>query len=267
MRTANSLRIIGGVAVAALWVAAQTAVQAQPTIAYNFPVSPLLVGNQVGNFSLGTVFTVGTTPVSIDALGAFDNGADGIGGVGVNVAIYEITLSGTPVNDGTVVGTTLIGGTLETPSVLFSGTAQSLIPGTDTRVAGIAPVTLEGGTYMVVANNYGATASEDDYNPYYPPGSPSGANAASANPAFGVTFLAGGFHNTDSSLSWGSTLSLSGWTIDGDYGGSPSSPRYAAGNFEYDLVPEPSGFAIAGLGLLGLYIRRYAGLRRKMKLV
>ena len=242
------MRILAGVAVAALLVAAQV----QATIAYNF--SSTLAGNQVdGPFSLGTVFNV-TTPVNINELGAFDNGANGIGGVGIDVAIYQITLSGNNISSGSLV----------VNPVSFSGTAESLLAGTSTRVSSIPQVALGAGTYMVVANHYGPTGSERDYNPYFP--TTSGPNLASANPAFGVTF-AGGYFNTSGSLSWGSTLPAgNGWVYDtANYSGSPSDPRYAAGNFDFTPVPEVAHFAMAGVGLLGLvYIGRYARLRRKL---
>ena len=37
-----------------------------------------------------------------DQLGTFDNGPDGIGGVGINVAIYKVALSGTTITGGTL---------------------------------------------------------------------------------------------------------------------------------------------------------------------
>jgi len=252
MKTLNSLRLIGGVAIVTLLAASQ----ASAVIAYNFGSG--LVGNQQGGpFSLGTVFNV-SAPVSIDKLGAFDSGGNGIGGgaTGIDVAIYKVTIGG-----GNVLGS----GSLVVPSYKFTGTSESLAPGTSTRVASISPITLGAGTYMVVANHYGAGGSEVDYNPYYPPGSPTGANATSANPAFGVTF-GGGYFNANSSLSWGGTLA-GGWTYDSYYTGTPSTPRYAAGNFDFTPVPEVGQFAMAGVGLLGLvYVGRYARLRRNMKL-
>ena len=257
MRTSNSLSIIGSVAVAALLAAGQASAE----IAFNFPST--LVGTQPdANFSLGTEFTVGSTPILIDALGAFDSGADGIGGVGIDVAIYSITLN----------GTTITGGSLVVPSFHFSGTDQSLLAGTSTRLAGITPVMLGAGTYMVVANHYGVSDSEVDYNPYWVGGvrSPTAPNAASANSALGVTYGGGAYNYPNGNdLTWGSTIGSplptgpGGWGYDDNWSGSPSAPRYAAGNFDFVAVPEPAGFAIAGVGLLGLYLRRYVRLPRK----
>ena len=258
MRTSNSVRMLAGVAVTALLVAAQS----QAEIAYNFTTSASLVGNQTGGpFALGTLFNV-STPIKIDQLAAFDNGANGFSVSGVNVAVYKVTLTGTAIT----------GGTLVTPSVNFSGTAQSLLPGTDTRVASIAPVTLAAGTYMVVANHYSGTGGvyEDDYNPYYaaPGHTANGPNGASANAAFGVTFTAlGGYYQSDIA-SFASTFNgTGGWGYDPAYTGSPKDPRYAAGNFDFTPVPEAVQFAMAGVGLLGLvYIGRHVRLARKMKL-
>ena len=189
----------------------------------------------------------------MNELGAFDGGTLGIGGVGIDVAIYKLTLS----------GTTITAGTLQTPSVLFSGTAQSLLAGTSTRVASISPVTLGAGTYMVVANHYGtgADASENDYNPVNGPGG--GVNYASANPAAGVTF-GGGYYNANAGLSWGSSLATSGWTWDTAFSGA--APRYAAGNFDFTPVPEVATFGAAAVGLLGLvYGARHVRNRRKIQ--
>jgi hypothetical protein len=226
------------------------AAQAQATIAYNFGTS--LVGNQSGTFSLGTEFTVGTTPIDVTALGAFDPGDAKFTGTGIQVAIYKLTLS----------GTTITGSTLETPSVSFLGQYTD-VAGTSTAMQNITPVKLTAGTYMVVANHYGSGGVLNDYNPYYGPGG--GVNNASANNASGVTFIAGGgYYNTSSGLSWGSSLG-SGWVYDNAF--NKSAPRYAAGNFEFTPVPEVAAFGAAGVGLLGLvYIGRYARLRRTMKL-
>jgi hypothetical protein len=221
--------------------------QAGATLAYNFPT--VLSGAQPDNgpFSLGNVFTV-SAPIEVTALGAFDPGGASFGAVGVDVAIYSITLS----------GTSLTGGSLVTPVVTFSGT-QTLLPGTSTAMTGITPVTLAAGTYMVVANNYGAAGALQDYNPAWAngtyPGNPShtGVNGASANDAFGVTFLPGAGYNQNSGTL---TPSLSGsWSYDDFFAGS--APRYAAGNFDFTPVPEAAGFALAAVALLGLvYVGR-----------
>ena len=232
MRTWNSLKISGAVVAAVLLIAAQT----RAAVAYNFPAT--LAGNQAsGPYSLGTVFNV-STPIAIDQLGAFDDGTNGIAGIGIDVAIYKLARR----------GNNITGGTLVTPSVYFFGTAQPLLPGTSTRVASISSVILGAGTYMVVANHYGVGApeandnlygfgeSELNYNPYFPHWGPARTNGASANPALGVTFGAGYWH-AESGLAWGPTLPT-GWVYDDLYTGLPAAPRYAAGNFVFTPVPE-----------------------------
>jgi hypothetical protein len=221
--------------------------QAGATLAYNFPTT--LPGAQPDNgpYSLGNEFTV-TAPISVTALGAFDPAGASFGAVGVDVAIYSITLSGTAIT----------GGSLVTPVVNFSGT-QTLLPGTSTAMTDITPVTLGAGTYMVVANNYGAAGALQDYNPAWAngsyPSSPSstGVNGASANNAYGVTFVPGGGYFQNSS-----PLNPSlgaGYGYDNLFAGS--APRYAAGNFDFTPVPEAAGFALAGIAMLGLvYIGR-----------
>ncbi len=231
MRTWNLLKISGAFVAAVLLIAAQT----QAEVAYNFPST--LAGNQVGGpYSLGTVFNV-STPIAIEQLGAFDDGTNGIAGVGINVAIYKLARR----------GNNITGGTLVTPSVYFFGTAQPLLTGTSTRVASISTVILGAGTYMVVANHYGVGESEANdnhygfgesevnYNPYLPHETPGGTNGASANPALGVTF-GGGYFHPDSGLAWGPTLPT-GWHYDDVFTGSPAAPRYAAGNFVFTPGP------------------------------
>ena len=84
MSTAHSLRIIGGVAVAAL-LAGPPATGAK--IAYQNPAGDY--GNQPGGpWVVGLEFTVGSTPLSVTQLGAFDNSQDGWTAP-VSVAIYD----------------------------------------------------------------------------------------------------------------------------------------------------------------------------------
>ena len=252
MRIWNSVRISEAVAAATLFVAAQ----AQATIAYNYP-GGAFYGNQgeyPGNLSLGNVFTV-SSPITVTALGAFDSGGDGIGGSGVQVAIYQLNLD----------GTTITSGTLAVGSMTFSGSAQALYEDSNTRVASLpGAVQLDAGTYMVVANRYGTTAngaSELDYNAYVANGL-GDPNPLSANPTAGVTF-GPSYVNTDGTLTWEGALP-GGWAFVGTP--TPGAPGYGAGNFDFTPVPEVTAFGAAAVGLLGLvYIGRYARLRRKLK--
>jgi hypothetical protein len=247
MKTWNSVKVIGGVAVATLLMGAQ----AQAIVAYNFPAN--LPGNQAaGPFSLGTVFDV-NSPIAVGKLGAFDPGGAEFAGAGVQVGIYRVTLSGNNLSLGTLV----------TPVATFVG-AQTLLQNSSTVMQDITRTTLGAGTYMVVANNYGVGGSLVNYNPYYD-GGPSGPNAASANPAYGVTFTGTAFFNSSGSLA----STINGWSYDGTgqyYTGTPEAPRYGAGNFDFTPVPEAATFGVAGVGLLGLvYIGRYVRVRRNLK--
>jgi hypothetical protein len=242
MTTCNLMKkLVLGVALSGLF-----AWQASAIVAYTFPTS--LPGTQPdGPYSLGNEFTV-TTPIQVTALGAFDPNGASFGTVGVDVAIYSIILSGTSVT----------GGSLVTPVVNFSGT-QTLLPGTSTAMQNITAVPLQAGTYMVVANNYGGSGALQDYNPAWAlgsyPGSPasSGVNGATANNAYGVTFVpGGGYFQPSGPLS----QSLGGGFGYDNYF-SVAAPRYGAGNFDFTPVPEAAGFALAGIALLGLvYVGR-----------
>jgi len=240
MKTFNVMKKLAlGVALTGLFVW-----QAGAIVAYNYPSTLAAAQPDPGPYSLGDVFAV-TTPISVTALGAFDPSGASFGPVGVEVAIYNIT-------------TGVVGGTLVTPVVSFSGT-QSLLPSTSTAMTAINPVTLGPGIYMVVANNYGAAGALQDYNPAWEngtyPGSPShtGPNGASANDAYGVIFVPGGGY-FQSSSALGSTLGGS-WTFDNYY--ALSAPRYGAGNFDFTAVPEAASFALAAVALLGLvYVGR-----------
>ena len=253
MKAWNWLRLTAGISVVIFLVAAR----AQATIAYNYAGG--LLGNQAnGPFALGMVFDVGASPISVDQLGAFDSGGDGFGG-DLSVAIYSVTLS----------GNNIIGGTLAVNPVTFSiANPGTLLSGTTTRVLDIPSVQLNSGTYMVVANNYGTGSAEVDYNQGYTPLAP---NPNSVNTSGGALTFSGNYYVSLTVSSWMSSLSGT-WTYDvgGDPGpGTTLIPRYAAGNFDYALIPEPevSRLAMTGAGLLGLgCLVRQARRRRNTKL-
>jgi hypothetical protein len=252
MKTWNSVKITGGVVVAALFVAAQ----AQAIIAFNFPQ---LNGNQnyPGTLSLGELFTV-NTPVNINALAAYDDPANGSGVFGgpVQVAIYQVNLS----------GNNIIGGTLVVNPLTFTtANPGTLIPGTTTREQALSsPVPLGAGTYMIVANYYaGSAGTENDWNR----NTYSGSLLPTANTGGGVVGYGANYYSFGN-LTWGASLPTGSWVYDNV--NNPANdwhPRYMAGNFDFTPVPEVAAFGVAGVGLLGLvYIGRYARLRRKMKL-
>jgi hypothetical protein len=248
MTTCNVVKKLAlGVALSGLF-----AWQASATMAYNYPSG--LVGNQPdGPWSLGNVFTV-NTPITVNALGAFEP-VNGFSSQGVSVAIYSINLD----------GTALTGGSLVTSVADFTGTPTPLAG--STAVQNITPVTLQDGTYMVVANNYGSGMSVD-YNQFW---QKTGASLISANLGSAVTFSSNGYAETTrglgGSIDNGWFYDPSGPGINGGYGQPiDTTPRYAAGNFEYTFtpVPEAAGFTLAGVGLLGLvYVGRCYRLKLK----
>jgi len=233
-------------------------------IAYDFPSG--LAGNQPnGPWALGDEFTV-TTPIQVTALGAFDPGGASFDNGGVYVSIYSITLGATTQDpqSGTV-APILNSGTMVVGQVLFSGSYTPLT-GTSTVMQPISPVTLYAGNYMVVANNYGVGGALINYDSYYG----GGGSAISANSAYGVTFTADGYYQGN-----GSPPNSLNYANAPGYGLLPASftggwnalnpdqiPAFAAGNFEFTDVPEPSSFAIAGVALLGLVCVGRSNLRR-----
>ena len=260
MKTCNAVKKLA--LVMALSSLVLSGARGQSTIAYNYPAG--ILGNQPnGPWALGNEFSV-TTPIQVTALGAFDPSDAAFGNGGVEVAIYSVALGATALDPQS--GTTapiLNSGTMVVGQVLFSGSYTPL-PGTSTVMQNITPVTLELGTYIVVANNYGLGGALDDFNPYYDP------SLISANNDYGVTFTANGYYQGNGSPpnslnyanvpGYGTLLTsfTGGWNALNV--GEP--PEFAAGNFEFSAVPEPSSLAIAGVALLGLVCVGRSNLRR-----
>lgn len=240
MKANMTQKILAGAAVCALSSSTLLA-----TIAYNFPSN--LSGNQPGGpLALGSLFTV-SQPVEVNSLGVFDSGGDGIGGAGVSVAIYSVTLSGGSITAGQLV----------VSPYNFSGTADALLDGSSTRFHDISPVTLSSGTYLVVANHYGnVNSSERNYNYFVDPNK---VVVPTANDQANYVAFGRSYYLSADAASWGEALPT-GWSL----GSSDYIPQYAAGNFDFTPVPEASSFAIAGVGLLGLvYVGRCVVQRRK----
>ncbi len=188
------------------------------TIAYDnqITLSPL----QGFGGALGLDFQVNTS-ISVSELGAFDNGSTsnllGVDGhSGVTVQIYNV--SGTP----TAVG----------PSVTFTPTSAGFQVNGDAFM-NVTPFLLGPGTYSVVAFN------DDNYN------TGSLANSTDTENSGGlISFIGSGRYGTGSSFPT---------TLD-----TGVSNKYDAGTFAFDLatVPEPSTFALFGLGALAFFVRR-----------
>jgi len=218
---------MGAVAVVALLAASQPSAMASAIIAYQNPAGDY--GNQPGgNWVVGLQFTVGSTPLSVTALGAFDNNQDGWTDP-VSVEIYDF-------NSQTIVGS----------EVTFSG-ASGPSEGTlgydgGSRFLSVTPFTLNAGvTYMVVAAGYG-TDGEQNYNAAVAP--PIGQGVPTLIQATPYITVDNNYYTSGTSMVFPTTLD-----------GGPD-PRYAAGTFEFTLVPEPSTLALAGLGGLSLLLLR-----------
>jgi hypothetical protein len=161
-------------------------------------------------------------PITMNQIGAYDPSGGSFGSPGVEVAIYQETAG---VWD-------LVAGTEHT----FTGApaAGSMDGGYSWYWTG--QITLTGGTYAVVAANYGTAA-----NPYY-----TGTTTFSSNPYDVISEFAYSVPGLSSTLP--SSFNSAGVNF-------ISVNPLGAGNFEY--VPEAAGFATAGVGLLGLvYIGR-----------
>jgi hypothetical protein len=89
MTTCNAMKKLAlGVAFSCL-----VAFQANAIIAY-YDNPRGTYGNQGGgNYVLGLEFTVGSTPITVNTLGAFDNGQNGWASQ-ITVAMYQVTLGG-----------------------------------------------------------------------------------------------------------------------------------------------------------------------------
>lgn len=187
---------------------------ATPTIAYD---NAAVAANQNYGGALGLDFTVGSTPISIKALGAFDSGnvanlAGHDRSSGVTVAIFNVAT-------GVQVG----------QSVTFTPTTAGITTINGDAFLAVTPFTLASGTYSIVA------ANDVNYNSF---GAANGTSTT--NTGGGLISFTGKARYKSSAL-----LALP-TTID-----TGPANRYDAGTFQF-AVPEPATLAILGVGLLGL---------------
>jgi len=208
---------------------------ANAIIAYDNPVT--LLGNEAVPFALvlGMDFQVNAGyPISVTAIGAFDNGLNGFGLNSIPVAIYNVTTM------------TMVPGTM----VTFTGLAGT--PAGSSRFLSISPVLLGPGTYSIVAANYGNLGtSERDYNSgIFPPA----ATPPTFNTGGGALTMLSHRETFGASLVFPTTTFFAG-----------PNPEFGAGTFDFTPVPEAATFGFAGLALLGLcYIGRAVWLKRSL---
>lgn len=107
--------------------------------------NPTLGNFDPGNGSIGEDFSVGGTPLVVNSLGAFDDGADGLNNT-IRVAIYNVSTPGAP----------LVVADLTTANTeLFSGSSFRYL-------TTFTPVTLTTGIYRIVAWGYGGNELAGD---------------------------------------------------------------------------------------------------------
>jgi len=219
------------------------AIQAQATIAYNYP-GGLVANGGSGPYTIGNYFTVNSA-INVDQLGIYDSGY--LNGGTVSVAIYAVS----------ELDNQLTSASLAVAPVSFSAANPGTkVVGTSTFMKTVGNNVLNPGTYMVVANNYGNSGAL----PYYD-NAGSSPGQISANTGGGALTFEGSYRE-DGNVALGSSLTdLSDWGFF-----DHTIPRMAAGNFGFfAIVPEASVFGGVAIALLGLiYVGRSAWLKNNV---
>jgi hypothetical protein len=200
--------------------------RAQSSIAFAIPSQ---TGNQNGfggPFNLGLDFTVNPgQSIFVTRVGAFDSGADGVFLSQIDVAIFNVAT-------GLIVGGTQTSFTTAAPGDLVGGARFKTLE---------VPVLLGEGTYSIVAFGYGDIFSEREVNGNGQVGPinvtfDSGGGVISKDGTFRANVAAG--------------LQLP------PAGGTTADPVFAAGTFEFALIPEPASWALFALGGVALWAFR-----------
>ena len=174
--------------------------------------------------SLGMDFNVNSDPILVKAFGAFNAVGTGVFSGDIQVGIFDLS------------------GNLQGTAVTFvAGTPYSFVPGSKDVFQSVLPFLLGPGSYSVVA--VGFSAADKNGN----------TGVGSTPPS--VTDDGGGLISFVGGGRFGSAT----FGLPGSIDGGPAN-RYDAGTFEFEAVPEPGTFLLAGaaLAIAGL-IRRRAG--------
>ncbi|MDE0596292.1 MAG: PEP-CTERM sorting domain-containing protein [Roseibacillus sp.] len=196
-----------------------SALQSQAAIAYGIDAGT--AGTQAYGGALGNDFdVVSTTGISVTRLGVFDDLSDGLNAT-ITVGIFDRT-------DGSLVGS----------SIAFSGNDGSLEGGSRFTTL-VLPINLPAGFQgSVVAQGYNGAERNGNGGTGSTPGTTDDGGGA-------ISFVGGSRFGPAGVFAYPTSVD-----------GGPAN-RYHAGNFDFDVIPEPSSLALL-LGAFGFF-----GLRRR----
>ncbi|MBT45552.1 MAG: hypothetical protein CL922_09090 [Deltaproteobacteria bacterium] len=196
-----------------------SALQSNAAIAYGIPAGT--AGTQAYNGALGNEFDVlSPAGISVTRLGVFDSNSDGLNST-ITVGIFDRATE-------QLVGT----------SLTFTGNDGSLEDGSR-WITLVSPITLAAGFQgMVVAQGYDGAEQNGNVG--------TGSTASPTDDGGGaISFVGGSRFGPGGVFAYPTNVD-----------GGPAN-RYHAGNFDYDIIPEPSSLALL-LGAFGFF-----GLRRR----
>ena len=196
-----------------------SALQSNAAIAYGIPGGT--AGTQAYNGALGNEFDVlSPAGISVTRLGVFDSNSDGLNST-ITVGIFDRVTE-------QLVGT----------SLTFTGNDGSLEDGSR-WITLVSPITLAAGFQgMVVAQGYDGAEQNGNVG--------TGSTASPTDDGGGaISFVGGSRFGPGGVFAYPTNVD-----------GGPAN-RYHAGNFDYDIIPEPSSLALL-LGAFGFF-----GLRRR----
>ena len=196
-----------------------SALQSQAAIAYGIDAGT--AGTQAYGGALGNDFdVVSTTGISVTRLGVFDDLSNGLNAT-ITVGIFDRT-------DGSLVGS----------SIAFSGNDGSLEGGSRFTTL-VSPITLPAGFQgSIVAQGYNGAERNGNGGTGSTPGTTDDGGGA-------ISFVGGSRFGPAGVFAYPTSVDA-----------GPAN-RYHAGNFDFDVIPEPSSLALL-LGAFGFF-----GLRRR----